>query len=181
VKTPTILPSQSYIWGVVALRFEQALLAKKLEIWELSGLFTMFGPLGESFTGETEGNENIERLAGHLVRGLAYQLQAHLVAGETVNGLGVGRPRNLMIRYLGPELVQFFQAYHVSGGRHSVATSVDGRLAQVEDGPLFKFVTEVLIPLNQFLIEEMHWKPLSPARVARFGLYTRRYKLWEGM
>jgi hypothetical protein len=39
----------------------------------------------------------------------------------------------------------------------------------MEAGPLFEFATTVLVVLNQALVEELHLRPLSPARVIRYG------------
>ena len=82
-----------------------------------------------------------------------------------------------MTRQLGPRLLTMFLGYHPSAGRHSVLTSIDGRLVQKEDGPLFNFITAAIEPLNKYLVEELHWKPLSAARLARYALAERRRDL----
>jgi hypothetical protein len=62
------LPSQSYVWGELPPRFEKQLVDQKIKSWELIGLFEMYGPLGDSFTGKAEGEEMIKELVWHLVR-----------------------------------------------------------------------------------------------------------------
>ena len=71
----TALPSQSYVWGQLPPRFEKQLVDQKMKIWELIGLFEMYGPLGDNFTGTAEGEELIKQLVGHSVRSLAYELE----------------------------------------------------------------------------------------------------------
>jgi hypothetical protein len=53
--------------------------------------------------------------------------------------------------------------------------TVDGKSVQMESGPLLEFFTEAIAPLNHFLVEELHCKPLSPARLLRVALRARRY------
>jgi hypothetical protein len=168
------MPSQEDFWGKVVPSLEKELLAKKEDIWRAFGLYTLFGPRDESFTGDTEGMESITELAKFSTLALAYELQARESASRSPNGLGVGRPINHMIRYLGPEMVAFFLRYSDAGGRHSVLTSVDGKLGQIEAGPLFDFAALVLGVLNQVVVDELKLRPLSPARVVRYGLAARR-------
>ena len=171
----TALPSQSYVWGVLPPRFEAQLRDQKMEIWKLSGFFEMFGPLGDNFTGEAEGEEMIKELVGHLVRSLAFEMEDLQISNKL--GRQVGRPRNCLIPELGQELLSFFLRYHGSAGRHSVVTSIDGQLAQTEAGPLFEFFKVVIEPLNHYLVTELHRKALSPARLARAALDQRRRNL----
>ena len=49
-----------------------------------------------------------------------------------------------------------------------------GKLMQKEAGPFFEYLKVVLAPLNRYLVDELHRRPLSPARVARFALADRR-------
>ena len=92
-------------------------------------------------------------------------------------GRRVGRPRDVMSRHLGPALLTLFLRYHDTAGRHSVLTSIDGKLAQIEAGPFFERVKVVIEPLNQFLVSELHRNPLSAARLARYALDQRRRNL----
>jgi hypothetical protein len=82
-----------------------------------------------------------------------------------------------MSRYLGPALLTLFLRYHDTAGRHSVLTSIDGKLAQIEAGPFFEFVKVVIEPLNQFLVSELHPNPLTAPRSARYALDQRRRNL----
>jgi hypothetical protein len=176
-----ILPSQPHFWTVVAPRVEAGLYLVREQIWQQIGLYAMFGSRDEHFTGDSEAKSLLSELTRFLLLAMAYELEARMRAGESRNGPGVGRPMNHMIRYLGPELVAIFLCYHGSGGRHSVVTSNDGKLTQMEAGPLFEFVTTVLVVLNQVLVEELHLPPLSPARVIRYGRAARRDKFCAPM
>ena len=53
-------------------------------------------------------------------------------------------------------------------------TSVNGKLSQREAGPLFEFVSKVLVVLNEAVVSQLNMPPLSPARVIRYGLAARR-------
>src|SRR5258705_11439820 len=57
----------------------------------------------------------------------------------------VRRPRDVMIPYLGPELLSVYLRCHNSGGRQSVATSIDGKPRQKGAGLSSKE------PLNHYL------------------------------
>jgi hypothetical protein len=67
-----------------------------------------------------------------------------------------------------------FLRCHGSAGRKSVATSSDGKLKQKEAGRLFEFINAAIQPLNQYLTTELHRRPLSAARLARFALAEHR-------
>jgi hypothetical protein len=175
--TTNTFPSQEHFWCKVAPQVEKELWDQREKIWQQCGLYILFGPLGEHFTGDTESRESITELTKFVVLAMAYELEAREFASESSGGLGVGRPINHMIRYIGPELVAFFLRYSGSGGRHSVLTSIDGNLGQMEAGPLFEFATLVLLVLNKFVVDELRLRPLSPARVIRYGLAARRYRL----
>lgn len=169
---PVVL-DQSYVWGVLPTRFGAAIDARTLVIWERVGLFDEYGPFGIHFTGEDEGEEIKKEVNAILLRAIeALRMQhiAYLRAGR-----GVGRPRNPMIVPLGRDLLALYLRYHDFGGRHSVVLTVDGKRVQVESGPLLAFFAEAIEPLNKVLVEELHRKPLSPARVLRAGLRARRY------
>jgi hypothetical protein len=72
-----------------------------------------------------------------------------------------------MIVPLGRDLLALYLRYHDFGGRHSVVVTVDGKSVQVESGPVLAFFAKAIEPLNRFLVEELHRRPLSPARVLR--------------
>src|SRR5947209_5736965 len=114
----------------------------------------------------------LSELVGVLAVAMATELEAR--SRESQLGRGVGRPINHMIRSLGPESVELFLRYRGAGGRHSVLVSINGKLAQKEAGPLFEFACIVLDVFNQVLVEELRLRPLSPARVIRFGRAARR-------
>lgn len=78
-----------------------------------------------------------------------------------------------MIPYLAPELLSVYLRYN-SGGRHSVTTSIDGKLKQKEGGHLFEFIKATIEPLNRYLSADLHRRPLSAGRLARFALGERR-------
>jgi hypothetical protein len=169
---PVVL-NQSYVWEVLLTRFGAAIDAKTLSIWQRVGLFDEYGPFGIGFTGEDEGEEINKELVGILLRALeALRLQR---IDYLRRGRGIGRPRNPMIVPLGKDLLALYLRYHDSGGRHSVAITIDGKSVQIESGPLLAFFTEAIELLNRVLVEDLHRKPLSPARVLRAGLRARRY------
>lgn len=71
-------------------RFEAAIDAKTVPLWDRVGLFREYGPFGVHFTGEDEGEEVKKKLVGILLRAIdAIRLQriAYLRAGR-----GVGSP-----------------------------------------------------------------------------------------
>jgi hypothetical protein len=78
-------------------------------------------------------------------------------------------------RPVGRDLLALYLRYHDFGGRHSVVVTVDGKSVQVESGPVLAFFAKAIEPLNRFLVEELHRRPLSTARVLRAGLRARRY------
>src|SRR6202158_3387594 len=79
-----------------------------------------------------------------------------------------------MIPYLAPELLSVYLRYHYSGGRQSVATSIDGKPGQKEAGLLFEFIKATIKPLNDYLTTDLHRRPLSASRLARSALLERR-------
>ena len=165
----------NYIWGVLPTRLEIEFDAKLVPLWDLVGLFNEYGPFGKYFTGEDEGEEIKKELIGMLLRAIeALRLQR---IDYLRRGRGVGRPSNPMIVALGRDLVALYMRYHDFGGRYSVVITIDGKSVQEESGPLLAFITEAIAPINRVLVEELHRKPLSPARVARAGLHARRHGL----
>ncbi len=171
MQSQATLPSQSDVWGILPLRFESELTAQKLEIWRLWGLSEEFGPVGDNSTGACAGREIINELTGFLVRAVALDTQARIATSAS---RGVGRPREVMIPYLALELLSVYLRCHNSGGRQSVATSIDGKLGQKEAGLLFEFIKATIEPLNRYLTTDLHRRPLSASQLARFALSERR-------
>ena len=169
------LPGQKRFWGEIVPRIGSAVEERKEKLAELIGIYREFGPKGKGFTGESEIEQCTAELVKFLVLAMAYELEAReLAAGAN---LPVGRPRNHMMRYLGPQIVEIFHRYSDGGGRQSVWTSVDGELVQEEAGPLFEFASELIRAFNDIMVEEMRLPPLSAARVIRSGLAARRNHL----
>jgi hypothetical protein len=165
----TSVLTQGYFWSVVAGQFQDALFNQEDLVSEKSGLYKEFGPPGEYFTGETEGRQNIEELAGILARAAAMEMERC----DSEDSLAVGRPPDVIIPTLGPMLLQVFLRYNATAGRRSVLTWVDGDYAQEETGPFFEFLQLVLVPLNEFLVNELHRRPISAARLARIALFNQ--------
>jgi hypothetical protein len=165
------LPSEKYFWGTLAPRFEGELKLQTLPIWQLCGVFDVYGPLGENFTGFVEGSELMKEFTGILLWALALDMSYRQYGTARRSA---GRPPDLMIPHLATALLACYLRYRNSAGRQSVLTSIDGKLTQMESGPFFEYLKAVLAPLNRYLVEELHRRPLSPARVARFALADRR-------
>jgi hypothetical protein len=167
------VPSPSFIWGVLAARFQSELTLKKSEIWRFSGLLEEYGgPADGDFYREREQKALIEELTGLLVQAVTREVaNRQLTKGSSRR---VGRPRDVVTPYLAPELLSVFLRCHDRAGRQSVATSIDGRLKQTEAGQLFEFIEAIIQPLNQYLTTELHRRPLSASRLARVALDDRR-------
>jgi hypothetical protein len=59
------VPSQSFVWGVLAPRFQSELTLQKSEIWRLSGLLEEYGGAADNdFYREREQKALIEELTG---------------------------------------------------------------------------------------------------------------------
>jgi len=167
------VPSQSFVWGVLAARFDSELTLQKSEIWRLSGLLEEYGGAAhDDFYREREQKAVIDELTGLLVQAVIQEATHRLFANNS--GRRAGRPRDAMTPYLAPALLLVFLRCHGSAGRQSVATSIDGKLKQKEAGRLFEFINAAIKPLNQYLTTELHRKPLSAARLARFALAEHR-------
>jgi hypothetical protein len=165
-------PSQSLVWGVLPARFQSELTLHKSEICRLSGLLEEYGPAGANYTGEGEEPKIIEELTGFLVQAVALDAASQQIANST--GRRVGRPCDVMIPYLGPQLLSVYLRCHNSGGRQSVATSINGKPGQKEAGLLFEFIKATIKPLNDYLTMDLHRRPLSASRLARFALLEPR-------
>jgi hypothetical protein len=72
------------------------------------------------------------------------------------------------------ELLSVYQRHHDSGGRQSAAISIDGKPGQREAGRLFEFIKATIKPLNDYLTTDLHRRPLSASRLARYALSDRR-------
>jgi hypothetical protein len=167
------VPSQSFVWGVLAPRFQSELTLQRSEIWRRSGLLEEYGgPADGDMYRERELNALIEALCGLLVQGVIREVADRQSANRSSRR--PGRPRDPMIPLLGPELLLVFLRFHDRAGRQSVTTSIDGKIRQREAGQLFKFIKTVIQPLNRYLTTELRRKPLSASRLARFALDDRR-------
>ena len=166
--------SESYIWGMLAPRFQSELTLQKSEIWRFSGLLEEYGGTAdEDFYREREQKALIEELTGLLVQAVTHEAANRRFTNSSSRR--AGRPPDVVTPYLAPELLSVFLRCHDSAGRKSVATSIDGKLKQREAGQLFEFINVLIQPLNQYLTTELHRKvPLSAARLARFALDKRR-------
>jgi hypothetical protein len=167
------VPSQSFIWGVLAPRFQSELTLQKAEIWRLSGFLEEYGgPPDGDFYREREQKALIEELTGLLVQAVAHEAADRQFANSSSRR--AGRPRDVVTPYLAPQLLSVFLRCHDRAGRQSVATSIDGKLKQREAGQLFEFVNALIQPLNQYLTTELHCKPLKASQLARVALDKRR-------
>ena len=124
------------------------------------------------FYREREQQALIEELTGLLVQAVIQETENRKVANNSSRR--AGRPSDVVIPYLAPELLSVFLRCHDSAGRQSVVTSIDGELKQKEAGPLFEFINALIQSLNQYLTTELNRRPLSASRLARFALDDRR-------
>jgi hypothetical protein len=167
------VPSQSFIWGVLAPRFQSDLTLQKHEIWRLSGLLEEYGgPADGDFYREREQKALLDELTGLLVQAVAHEAAERQFANSSSRR--VGRPPDVVTPYLAPQLLSVFLRCHDRAGRQSVATSIDGELKQREAGPLFDFINVLIQPLNQYLTTELHRSSLKAERLARFALKSHR-------
>ena len=167
------VPSQSFVWGVLAPRFQSELTLQKSQIWLLSGLLEEYGGAADDdFYREREQKALIDELTGLLVQAVTNEAASRQFTNNSSRR--VGRPRDVMSPYLAPELLLVFLRCHDSAGRKSVATSIDGKLKQKEAGQFFEFIKVVIEPLNRYLTTELHREPLSASRLARFALAERQ-------
>lgn len=171
MKRPTAFPSEHTVWTVLMPRIEANLTERKSIILESMGLYRLFGPLGKGFTGELEGDEAIKELTGQILVSIGEDLTERNENARSERK--AGRPCDVVTRELGPRLLNMFLRYNPSAGRHSVWTSIDGKLVQEESGPFFEFIKAVTEPVNEFLVGE-NWKPVSAGRLARYALAERR-------
>jgi len=167
------VPSQSFILGVLAPQFQSELTLQKSEIWRLSGLLAEYGgPADGDFYREREQKALIEELTGLLLQAVIHEAENRQFTDSPSRR--AGRPKDVVTPYLSPELLSVFLRFHARAGRQSVATSIDGKPKQIEAGQFFEFIKAVVEPLNQYLTTELHRRPLSASRLARFALNDRR-------
>jgi hypothetical protein len=167
------VPSESFVWGVLAPRFQSELTLQKSQIWLLSGLLEEYGGAADDdFYREREQKALIDELTGLLVQAVTNEAASRQFTNNSSRR--VGRPPDVMSPYLAPELLLVFLRCHDSAGRKSVATSIDGKLKQKEAGQFFEFIKATIKPLNDYLTTELHRRPLSASRLARFALSERR-------
>ncbi len=167
------IPSQTYVWSVLASRFQSELELQKSRIWRLSGFRGEYGGPAEGDPyRERELMALIEEIAGLVVQAAALEAENRQFANSS--GRRRGRPKDVMIPFLAPKLLAVFSRCHDRAGRQSVATSVDGKITQKEAGELFLFIDTIIQPLNQYLTTELHRRSLSAARLARYALDDRR-------
>ena len=167
------VPSQIFVWGVLAPRFQSELTLQKSEIWRFSGLLEEYGGTAdEDFYREREQKALIEELTGLLVQAVNHEAASRQPTNNSSRR--AGRPPDVITPYLAPELLSVFLRCHDRAGRQSVATSIDGKLKQREAGQLFEFFEALVQPLNRYLTTELHRSPLSAARLARFALREHR-------
>jgi hypothetical protein len=167
------IPDQTHIWSVLASRFQSELELQKSRIWRLSGFRGEYGGPAEGDPHrERELMALIEELAGLLVRASALEAENRQFA----TCRRAGRPKDVMTPYLARELLSVFLRCHNRAGRQSVVvgTTTEGKSKQGEAGELFWFIDTIIHPLNQYLKTELHRRPLSAARVARYALDDRR-------
>jgi hypothetical protein len=166
------IPTERFIWDVLAPRFA-ALTLKKSGIWRLSGLRQEYGgvPDGDVYR-ERELNALIEELTGLLLLAIIYEAANRRSMKKS--GRGAGRPRGVVIPFLAPKLLSVYLRCNASAGRQSVNMSIDGKLKQEEAGQFLQFITTIIQPLNQYFTTELHRRPLSASRMARFALDDRR-------
>jgi len=162
---------------MLPVRFEIELTRHKSEICRLCGLWEEYGSDDGNFNAEREEYEIIDELTKILVQAVAEDAEVRQISNS--RGPRAGRPGEAMIPYLAHALLLVYLRYHNSGGRKSVATSVDGKLKQEEAGPLFEFIKAAIEPLNRYLTNDLRRRPLSASRLARVALSERRWIVQE--
>jgi hypothetical protein len=164
------IPTETFIWGILAPRFQSELTLKKSGIWRLSGLRLEYGGPADGDTyRERELSALIAELAGLLLLAVIYEAANRRSMKKFRRG--AGRPRDVVLPFLGPKLLAVFLRCNASAGRQSVVMSGDGK--QTEAGQLLQFITTIIQPLNQYFVTELHRRELSASRMARLALAER--------
>lgn len=167
------IPSQTFLWRVLAFRFQSELELQKRRIWRISGLLREYGgPADGDLYRERELMALIEVLTGLLVLAVNQEAQSRQLSNKQRRR--AGRPRDVITPYLAPELLSVFRRYNDRAGRQSIIIPIDGELKQIEAGRLFQFIDTIIQPLNRYLTTELHRGELSAARLARYALDDRR-------
>jgi len=165
------IPSQTYVWSVLASRIQSELELQKSRLWRLSGFRREYGGQAEGAPHrERELMALIEELVGLLVQAAALDAEDRQFAKSS--GRRAGRPLDVIIPYLAPKLLSVFLRCNDRAGRQSIIIPIDGK--QKEAGRLFQFIDTIIQPLNRYLTTELHRRPLSAARLARYARVDRR-------
>ena len=70
------VPTQSFVWGVLAPRFQSELTLQKSEIWRFSGLLEEYGGAADNdFYREREQKGLIDELTGLLVQAVIHEAE----------------------------------------------------------------------------------------------------------
>ena len=88
MQSKAALPSPAYVWTVIAPRIEKGLSEQKHKILELCGLYDEFGPPGDGFTGDGEGDETIIELAGLIVVALCRDMVDRIASARAERTAG---------------------------------------------------------------------------------------------
>jgi hypothetical protein len=87
--------SESYIWGVLAPRFQAELTLQKSEIWRFSGLLEEYGGTAdEDFYREREQKALIEELTGLLVQAVTHEAANRQLTNNSSRR--AGRPKDVV-------------------------------------------------------------------------------------
>ena len=109
------IPSQSFVWGVLAARFQSELTLQKSEIWRLSGLLAEYGgPADGDFYREREQKSLIEELTGLLLQAVFHEAENRQFTDSPSRR--AGRPKDVVTPYLAPELLSVFLRFHARAG-----------------------------------------------------------------
>jgi hypothetical protein len=108
--------------------------------------------------------------------------KAALVAIEGLEKVArSGRPRDLMLNYLADSLLARFLRFNDAATRHSIAS--DGDRAQAAAGPFIEFLTLIVGPLNEFLVQlapKYGANVVSAPELARRALCNQAKRLEAG-
>jgi hypothetical protein len=124
------VPSESFIWGVLAARFQSELTLQKSEIWRLSGLLEEYGGAADDdFYREREQKTLLDELTGLLVQAVTHEAANRQFTNNSSRR--AGRPPDVVTPYLAPQLLSVFLRCHNSAGRQSVTAFVRNDLPVV--------------------------------------------------
>src|ERR1019366_2353767 len=107
------VPSQSFVWGVLAARFQSELTLQKSEIWRLSGLLEEYGGgADDDFYREREQKALLDELTGLLVQAVTHEAANRQFTNNSSRR--AGRPPDVVTPYLAPQLLSVFLRCHNS-------------------------------------------------------------------